>query len=115
MTATTTAPTRRLKIISCQQITTGPGKDGRPDWTLYAVDAFDRHGKRVVEELRSFDPLEPGKEDEFAVERRDHERYGTSFLLKRVRGKVGDRVAELERQVAGHEKRIAELEAAPPY
>jgi hypothetical protein len=115
MSATTEEhPVRRLRIAGCQRITSGAGKDGRP-WTLYAVEAFDQHGKRILEALRSFEELDAGAVDVFRVERREHERYGTSFVLRRARGRLVDRVEQLEAQLADHEHRLERLEAAPPY
>jgi hypothetical protein len=106
MSANGKTPTRRLKIAGCREVTRGSGKDGKP-WVLYSVEAFDQHGKRILEELRSFEELAPG-EDTFTIERRESEQHGTSYSLKRVRRKVSDRLDELER-------RVAALEAAPPY
>jgi hypothetical protein len=50
------------------------------------------HGKQFLEELRSFEPVEAGITGEFTTERRTHEKYGTSFLLKRQRGPTADRL-----------------------
>lgn len=107
------APTRRLTVTACSLLAEGQSGD-RP-WKLFRVAAHDCHGRPVEYELRSFEELTPGLTDDFQIVRRTDERYGTSYTLKRRRGRLNDRVTQLEHQVSDHEHRLARLESAPPY
>lgn len=111
--------TRRLTVTACSPIHTGTGKSGKP-YTIYEVFAVDEAGQTVEAKLRSFDPLELNKLVEYDIERREDNRHGTSYTLKRP-GKpdppVDPRLLQRDmrkqaEEIAGLTRRLEVAEAA---
>lgn len=113
MATATSQPTRRLQVTACELITSGVTNDRQ--WRLYRIQAVDRQGRPIDQKLTSFDELQPGLVDDFIVTPKVSDRYGVSYQLRRRRGQLGGRVDQLEQQAADHEKRLAALEASPPF
>lgn len=93
---------RILTIVEKEAVAHGPDDD----WTLYEVKALDEAGSHVDFRLKTFDDVELDVELEFEVEHQSDERYGDSFLLKKVkkRSKLQRSVDELRDRVEVLEK-----------
>lgn len=105
---------RKLTVTSTKVITTGQGTKGA--WTLYEVFALGEDGQPVEAKLKSFADLTQNlnKLVAYAVEKQDHEQYGTSFLLKPPRkagASLGPKVDELRVRIEQLEKAVAEIRA----
>ncbi len=95
-------------VTRCRELASGHGERG--DWTLRQVEATTLDGKPIRARLISFDAFEPG-EVEVDVEREDHPEHGVSYRLRRPRGKLAGRVAQLEADVRALAARVDRLEA----
>lgn len=119
--------TRKINALSHKELSSGETNGKR--WAIYEITATTPEGEPIDLKLKSFDPLDGLVEVD--VEKQVHEKYGTSYMLKRVGGgnpgarlgpKVDDlrgRIEMLEEQVEFMRKQISSLnavvtEGAPP-
>ena len=106
-------PRRRLRVTKLEKV--GEVKNGKNAGNpIYAVSAVKEDGSPVEQELRSFAELPIGEVVEYALSRYEHEKYGVTFTLyppKESRGKLTERVTELEKRVATLESRLGD---SPP-
>jgi hypothetical protein len=95
--------TRKVIVREVAPIKSGTGPRG--SWTLYRVMAADEHGEVITAPLTSFEELPTGELIDVAIEPRTHERFGTTYTLKRPRAgeSLRARVDELEQRVAALE------------
>lgn len=101
---------RKLTVTSCTQKATGTSQKGNA-WTLYDVAALDESGEPIEAALKSFEECPLGELLEYEVERQDSTKYGVSFLIKRVKERLGPRVEALEKGLADALARIERLES----
>lgn len=73
---------RKLTVTSCNALRSGVGKNDKP-WTMYEVFAVDEGGAPVEAKLRSFDPLKLNELVEYEITKREDQRHGTSYTLKK--------------------------------
>jgi hypothetical protein len=90
---------RRLRITAVSDGRPFTRKDGG-EGRVYELTAEAEDGQVVTERLISFSPLALGELQNFEVERREHDQFGTSYIVKEPRGSLARRVADLERRVA---------------
>lgn len=69
----------KIIVISTSVKSSGTGAKG--PWQLSEVTATKTDGTPIEEKLKTFDTLPAGEVD-VTFERQDHEKYGTSYLLK---------------------------------
>jgi hypothetical protein len=77
--------TRRINVLSAAEVHSGE-TNGKP-WALYEIVATTEGGEPIDLKLKSFERLDGVVEVE--VEKQEHEKYGTSYLLKRAGGGGG--------------------------
>jgi len=97
------ADARRVIVTGLEELTRGRGDHG--DWTLYKVAATSPEGVTIGVDLRSFQRLPIGRVIDVEVERREHERYGTTYTLKRPKASP----ARLQEQLDEHEQLLGAL------
>lgn len=115
------AAKKTIHVISTSVIREGEGAKGH--WALSEVTATTPTGEPILEQLKTFDHLQVGPV-EVEVEKQEHEKYGTSYMLRRAGGSRGggassgggsglaQQVAELRKRVEILEHRLGQL-AAP--
>jgi hypothetical protein len=77
--------TRKINVVSSRELHSGE-TNGKP-WSIYEIVATTEGGEPIDLTLKSFEQLDGLVDVE--VERQDHEKYGTSYMLKRVGGGSG--------------------------
>lgn len=99
-----TTRTRTLTITALDEISSGISKNDQP-WTLWRVTAIDAASNPINAEIKTFQTLPIGEQLTVEVERQDHEKYGTSYLLRSPThdasssSTLPDRLARLEERV----------------
>ncbi len=90
-------------------IASGDGEHG--PWEIKEIKALNAAGAPINETLKTFADVTPllGKLEEFYVERQDHEKYGTSFLVSPKTSGLQLKVQVLEGRVDALEQRVAQL------
>ena len=110
--------TRRLTVTACDPIYTGTNRKGNP-YTIYEVFAVDESGTPVEAKLRAFDLLDLNRLVDYDIEKREDERHGTSYTLKKP-GKpdpppdpkvMARKITKLEGEVAALNGRLGHAEA----
>jgi hypothetical protein len=80
-----TATTQQLNVVSCTPGPSGRSQTGK-DWALYYLEVQDPAGNQLEGKYKCWNhPLEPGLR-EYTVETEHSDKYGTSHLLKPVKG-----------------------------
>jgi len=74
-------PTRVLEVLMCSEERRGVSQKNGQEWVIYKVQANDENGQPISEKLQSFSDLPVGR-GEYEIERRDHEKFGTSYTVK---------------------------------
>lgn len=73
--------TKVLEVLMCSEERRGVSPKNGQEWVIYKVQANDEMGVAITEKLQSFSDLPVGR-GEYEVERRDHEKFGTSYTVK---------------------------------
>lgn len=112
--------TRKINVINANPVRSGPNANGGT-WTLYEIDATDPEGSPIDLKLKSFDQLDG--EVEVEVEKQEHEKYGTSYMLRPAGSRsggggggnpgarLGPKVDELREHISVLENRVTDLVA----
>lgn len=103
---------RILTVVEKEAVAHGPSDD----WTLYELKALDEAGSHVDFRLKTFDDVELDVELEFEIEHQHDERYGDSYLLRKVkkRSKLQRSVDELRERVERLEQQLGINADLPP-
>lgn len=99
--------TRKINVVDAVEINSGTSDSGR-EWKLYEITATTLEGEPIELKLKSFDRL--SGEVEVEVEKQEHEKYGTSYMLKRAGAKGGNPGARLGPKVDELRGRVERLE-----
>lgn len=110
---------RKLMVTSCNPLRSGTNAKG-DTWTMYEVFAVDEAGATVEAKLRAFDPLKLNELVEYEITRRDDQRHGTSYTLKKPgrREPAPDprllqaKIEEQRGEIVKLTRRITEIEGA---
>lgn len=106
---------KKMRVITTSVVKQGTSDSGK-SWTLYEVTAVDENGAPIEQKLKSFEDLQGDVEVE--VEVQHHEKYGTSYMLKRAGGgggggnpgnRLGPKVDELRGRVEHLEDQVRNL------
>jgi hypothetical protein len=104
--------TRKINVISSRPLHSGE-TNGKP-WSIYEIVATTPEGEPIDLTLKSFDQLDGLVEVE--VEKQEHEKYGTSYMLKRAGGggqsagaRLGPKVDELRDRLERLESIVTRL------
>lgn len=104
---------KKITVIDSTVVKRGTSEAGK-EWALREIVAVDENGAPIEEKLKSFDDLQGAVEVE--VERVEHEKFGTSFMLKLPRSpspgaRLGPKVDDIRGRVEMLEKRVDQLVA----
>src|SRR5438067_5052081 len=98
---------RRLTVTGQREVYHGVKNDR--EYTIYEVDAVDAQGQPITEKLKCFERLPEGEPIEVSVARRETEKYGVEYTLKRPKGSQQQEVIS---RLDDHEERLRTIEGA---
>lgn len=69
-----------IKVVACRKVFTG--RNGRGDmFSIYEIEAHDKQGSLITQQLRSFEALPMGEPIEVTVTPFDSAEYGKSYTV----------------------------------
>lgn len=104
---------RTIIVTGANEIKTGTSSKGGK-WTLTGIDATTESGDPIDLKMKTFDNLPQGQPIEVEIEKQEHDKYGTSYLLKRPKKEgsgngLGGAVDDLRERVEVLEAKVAAL------